>query len=488
VNELHYLSATEALRMFRARELSPVELTEAVIDRAEAVEPVVNALCHRFFDRALDQARAAEARYMGRGDPPRALEGIPAVIKEEEAVAGEPQTQGSLIYRDTVATESSCFAQRVLDSGAIVHARSTAPEFSCAAFTHSRIWGITRNPWNPGFAAGGSSGGSGAALASGTTTLATGSDIAGSIRIPASFTGVVGFKPPYGRVPQAPFYNLDTYCHCGPMARTVQDCLRFENVLAGPHPDDVVSLRPKVTLPEKLDGIGGMRIALSIDLGDWPVDDDVRRNTQAAAEALREQGAVVDEVALHIPQADVMRATAIHFRLGFAADVAKAIAIHPDLVTAYARDLPRWAAECSVGGDLLDKLEIEGRLYPRLGELLERYDALVCPTVGTHGLVAGDDYAGHGLEVGGRAVGYFLEAMLTPVFNLFSRCPVLAVPSGFADNGVPTGVQIAGRTYDDLTPFRIGAALEEARPWLDAPGRLPLIPAPSREDHSPDNR
>jgi amidase len=477
VNELHYLSATEALRMFRARELSPVELAEAVIDRVEAVEPVVNALCHRFFERAIDQARAAEARYMGRGEPPRPLEGIPTVIKEEEAVAGEPWTQGSLIYRDLVATESTCFAQRVLDSGAIVHARSTAPEFSCAAFTHSRIWGVTRNPWNPEFAVGGSSGGSGAALASGTTMLATGSDIAGSIRIPASFTGIVGFKPPYGRVAQAPPYNLDTYCHCGPMARTVADCLLFENVLAGPHPDDVVSLRPKLTLPEKLDGITGMRIALSTDFGDWPVDEDVRRNTHAAAQALREHGAVVDEVALHIPQADVMKALAIHFRLGFAADVAKAIALHPDLVSAYVLDFPRWADECAAGGDLLDKLVIEGRLYPSLGELLERYDALVCPTVGTRGLVAGDDYAGHGLEVGGRAVGYFLEAMLTPVFNLFSRCPVLAVPSGFADNAVPTGVQIVGRTYDDLTPFRVGAALEEARPWLDSPARRPRIAA-----------
>ncbi len=477
MNELHYLSATEALRMFRARELSPVELTEAVIDRTEAVEPVVNALCHRFFDRAVERAREAEARYMGRGDPPRPLEGIPTVIKEEEAVAGEPWTQGSLIYRDLVATESTCFAQRVLDSGAIVHARSAAPEFSCAAFTHSRIWGITRNPWNPEFASGGSSGGSGAALASGTTTLATGSDIAGSIRIPASFTGVVGFKPPYGRVPQQPPYNLDTYCHCGPMSRTVADCVLFENVLAGPHPDDVVSLRPKLTLPERLEGIRGMRIALSIDLGDWPVDDDVRRNTYAAAAALREQGAVVDEIALHLPQAEVMRATAIHFNLGFAADVKEEIAHHPELVTAYAVDFPRWAEECSAQGDLMEKLEIEGRLYPRLGELLERYDALVCPTVGTRGLVAGDDYAGHGLEVGGRAVEYVLGAMLTPVFNLFSRCPVLAVPSGFADNGVPTGVQIAGRTYDDLTPFRIGAALEEARPWLDSPERRPRIAA-----------
>ena len=121
----------------------------AVIARAESVDRTVNALCHRFFDRAMDEARAAEARYMGRGDPPRPLEGIPTAFKEEEPIAGQPWTQGSLVYKDLVATESSCFAERVLESGVIVHARSTPPEFSCASFTHSRLWGVTRNPWNP---------------------------------------------------------------------------------------------------------------------------------------------------------------------------------------------------------------------------------------------------------------------------------------------------------------------------------------------------
>jgi amidase len=475
-SDLHYLPAAEALRMFRARELSPVELMKAVIARVEAVDPMVNALCHRFFDRALDQARTAEALYMGRGEPPRALEGIPTAIKEEEPVAGEPWTQGSLLYKDLVAEESSCFAQRVLDSGAIVHARSTAPEFSCAAFTQSRIWGITRNPWNPDYAVGGSSGGSAAALASGTATLASGSDIAGSIRIPASFCGVVGFKPPYGRVPQLPPYNLDTYCHCGPLARTVADCLLFENALAGPHPDDVVSLRPKLELPEQLEGVKGMRIAISTDLGDWPVDDEVRRNTLDMAAGLREQGAVVDEVELHLPQAEIMRAIAIHFHLGFGADVATWTAKHPELVTSYALDFPRWAARNAAGGTQTEKLGLEGHLYPRLSQVLERYDALICPTCGTRGLKAGDDYVGHGLEVGGQAVDFYLEGILTPVFNVFSRCPVLNVPSGFADNGVPTGIQIVGRTYDDLTTFRVGAACERARPWLDSSEHQPAIP------------
>src|SRR5690348_4200476 len=160
VTDLAYLSAADALRLFRARELSPVELMQRVIARAEEVDGTINALCHRFFDDALEQARRAEDRYMGRGEPPRPLEGIPTAVKEEEAVAGQPWTQGSLLYEHEVAVESSCFAERILESGAIVHARSTAPEFSCAGFTHSRLWGVTRSRWSLELAVGGSSGGS----------------------------------------------------------------------------------------------------------------------------------------------------------------------------------------------------------------------------------------------------------------------------------------------------------------------------------------
>jgi Asp-tRNA(Asn)/Glu-tRNA(Gln) amidotransferase A subunit family amidase len=465
-DELCRLSATEALRRVRDRSHSPVELGEAVIARAEAVEPVVNALCHERYEAALEEARAAEARYAGRGEAPRALEGIPLAIKEEEAVAGQPWTQGSLIYRELVADHSSAFAQRMLDAGAIVHARTTAPEFSCAYFTHSRLHGVTRNPWNPEYGVGGSSGGAGAALASGSTTLASGSDIAGSIRVPASFNGVVGFKPPYGRVPQDPPFNLDTYCHVGPLARTVSDCALYENVIAGPDPSDVTSLRPKLVLPDTFAGVEGLRIAVSADLGSWPVDPEIRANTLAAADALRGAGAIVDEVGLRISRDDVARACSIHFQLGFGAWIAGEIAAHRDEVTANSLAFARMMEQDALDGSILEKHDVEARIYEPIGALLEDYDALLCPTVGTRGLIAGDDYLDHGLEIGGETLRTADLAMaLTPVFNVVSRCPVLNVPSGFADNGVPTGLQIAGRTYDDVMPFRIGAALERVRPW-----------------------
>jgi Asp-tRNA(Asn)/Glu-tRNA(Gln) amidotransferase A subunit family amidase len=259
------------------------------------------------------------------------------------------------------------------------------------------------------------------------------------------------------------------------MARTVADCLLFENQLAGPAPDDIVSLRPKLELPEQLDGVEGMRIAVSPDLGDWVLDDEVRRNTLDLATALRDQGAIVEEVDLVVPRAIVQRATAIHFHLGFGAWVASEAIEHGDQMTAYAKEFPRWAAEVSGEGTWLEKVEIEAQLYLPVGALLSQYDALICATNGTRGLIAGDDYVGHGLDVGGQHLEFYFESILTPVFNIFSRCPVLNVPSGFADNGVPTGVQIVANTYDDLTAFRVGAACERARPWMDVPERQPQI-------------
>ena len=474
MSELAYLSATEALRRFRDRSLSPVELLDALRARIDEVEETVNALPTRFLEEARAAAEAAEARYAGKGPGPRPLEGIPLAVKEETPVRGQPWTMGSLCFKDQVADHTAVCVQRLLDAGAIVHARSAAPEFSCAPFTHSRLWGVTRNPWNPEYSAGGSSGGSAAALAAGMTTLATGSDIGGSIRIPASMCGVVGFKPPYGRVPEEPPFNLDHYCHEGPLARTVADCALMENVIAGPHPSDVASLRPKLTLPEDFDGVDGLRVGLSVNLGNYPVEEDVAANTRAAAEALREAGAVVEEVELGWDRRTIRRAADIHFGLIFAAWVSEVLAEHRDEMTAYA---VRFAEESrSVRGeDWLTGLELEAEIYSHLGDVLERYDLLVCPTFAVPALEAGEDYVERTPQVNGEPTEHLLDVLMTLPFNICSRCPVMSVPSGFARTGVPTGVQLVGRTYDDVTVFRAAAALECIRPWLESGERRPAL-------------
>ena len=186
--------------------------------------------------------------------------------------------------------------ERLQKAGAIIFARTTTPEFCLSGITTSRMWGITRNPWNTEWGPGGSSGGSGAALAAGLTTLATGTDIGGSIRIPAAACGVVGFKPPHGRNPDGPPANFDRFNHCGPMTRSVADAALMQNITSGPHPLDHDSLRQKVRLPSDASSIKGMKIAYSVDFDYVPVEPDVRANTMAALDVFRSLGAEVEEV------------------------------------------------------------------------------------------------------------------------------------------------------------------------------------------------
>ena len=474
MDDLCYLSATEARRLFRSRKLSPVELMKAVIDQAEKVEPSINAFADRHYDSALAAARTAEKVFTSASGSPRDLEGIPVAVKEEAPIAGQKNTLGSLALKDEVADHTAVFAQRILDAGGIVHARTTTPEFSCAPVTWTRLWGVTRNPWNLEYAPGGSSGGSGASLAAGSTTLATGSDIGGSIRIPASFCGVVGFKPPYGRVPEVEIFNLDHYCHEGPLARTVDDCALLENLIAGPHPSDVASLRPKLEIPEEQPGIGGMRVAFSPDLNCYRIDPDVAHNLREAVDRLRSAGAVVEEVSLPWEKATIERAAEIHFGMIFGPSIKALYERSGDLFTSYARSFYRDSLKIGKD-DFVDGLMLEAKIYEPLGHILERYDALVCPTFPVPALPA--EYDNEPTMIDGRMTEGWFDVLMTVPFNITSRCPVMSVPSGRARNGVPTGMSIVGRTYDDTTVFQVARAYERVQPWLDAPERRPAVGA-----------
>lgn len=466
MDDLVYASAAEVLSGFRARTLSPVEVLEAVVARMDVVEPVVNAYAELRLDEARESAREAERRYDGHGPAPRPLEGLPVAIKEEQPVVGWRMRYGSELTEGLEAEVTHPAVERVLAAGAVAVGRTTTPEFSCAAFTHSTLWGVTRNPWNTELTPGGSSGGSGAALASGTAYLATGSDIGGSIRIPASFCGVVGFKPPYGRVPALPPFNLDVFCHDGPMARTVADCALLENVIVGPHPHDHVSLRPALLIPEELAGIEGLRVGLIPRLGDFPVDPEVVAATRAFGEALARAGAIVEEITLPITRELVHDAALPHF--GALMGPSMQVDESDERLMPYTRDFLRRAREGlerigTVPGQLL-----EAQVHSILAEVFERFDALVVYTLGTLGLSADSHHVDEKAVVDGEVLDFYLTSATTPVFNIASRHPVLNVPSGVSSTGVPMGVQIVAPTYDDVTAFRVGAAAErELRWWAD---------------------
>lgn len=457
VAEIPYLSVGQLLAAYQTRTLSPVEVVDVLIDRTEAHEPTLNAVVDRRYDEARAEARVAEARWMGADGGPRPLEGVPVAAKEEHPMRGRSWAQGSLSQRDLVADEDHPIIERIQGAGGIVHIRTATPEFSCAGWCHSRLWGITRNPWNTDYSPGGSSGGSGAALAAGYAPLATGSDIGGSIRIPASLSGVVGFKPPFGRVPALPPYNLDQYCHDGPMARTVADLALLEDVIAGPHPRDQVALRFPPRVADAGDDVSGLRVALCVRLGDWVLDDGVEANTRVAAAALAAAGADVVEVALPWRFEQLDRASAAHFSTIMSAGIGAIAAEHGDLLCDYTHDFIRLV---STDVCFYEGMELEGELWRPLGEIFEDADVLLCPTMATQGFVAGESYL-DGIVVGGEHVKPWQAEMTLP-FNLFSRCPVISVPSGRSAVGVPTGVQVVGRTYDDLTTFRVAAALERA--------------------------
>ncbi len=475
-DDLCYITASEAIARFKKRTLSPVELMDAVIARSEAVNPKLNAYTHTFYERARKEAKAAERRY-AKGAETRPLEGVPIVIKDFHPVAGEVTTFGSRMFAEHVPETSVPTVARLLDAGAIMHARTTTPEMAYAPYTRSPLWGVTKNPWNLAFGPGGSSGGAGAAVASGMTTLADGTDGGGSIRIPAGSCGIFGYKAPFGRNPTDAAHPRETLLHYGPMTRSVADGALMQNVTAGPHPDDACSLRPKLEIPARLKRIKGWKIAFSMDLGYYEVDEEVQKNTRRALAAFKDLGCTVKEVDL---------------AWNFGALDAW-YTIWEGLFWATAQDLyPRWKFE--MDGHVRDILErgaqhsltrfyqtnaVRGAMYQTLAPILDAHDVLVCPTNALPALPIDHQIDSTEFRINGKPItisnrpgDVYVQWQLCYPFNLVPECPVASVPSGFASNGVPTGIQIIGKTYDDIAVFRAAADFERAMPWA---GTRPAI-------------
>ena len=459
--DLCYMPAGEALRRFKAKTLSPVELMTATIARADATKKKINCLTYTHFDEAMELAKKAEAKY-AKGARTGALEGLAAGIKDESCIKGKPTSQGSLIMKDYIGDHTSPMNERIMKAGGIVHARTATPEFSCAGYTWSKLWGVTRNPWNPKFTPGGSSGGAAASLASGTSAIATGSDIGGSIRIPASTCGLVGYKPPYGRNPDDPPFNLDFYCHTGPLARTVEDAIILQNVMSGPSPLDISTLRPKLTLPTTYKPIKGWKIAFSMDLGFYEVDREVQKNTLAALDVFRSLGAEIHEVDLGWTD-EVLEAGMTYLRHLFGASLSRLLKQHGKEMTTYARAFAK-EGQSSKAVDFVKTLDVANKMYATLGPLLEKYNVLVCPTTALPAVPADFDHSSGSVKINGKTIANpMLGWVMTVPFNTMSRCPVISVPSGRAKNGVPTGIQIVGKTYCDGDVFQAAMAYETAQ-------------------------
>lgn len=428
-----------------------MEVLQAQISRCELVESHINAFIDCYFDEALQQAKAAEQRY--QSGTARPIEGITVAVKDEFKLKGTRRTSASLVYENRIDDETDVLIQRLLDAGAIVHGKTTTPEFCLLGSCHSRLLGQTHNPWNLDITPGGSSGGSGAALAAGTTTLATGSDIGGSIRIPASLCGVIGYKPPYGRNPEPSVFGLDFYSHSGPMTRSVEDIALMQNIMSGPHNCDVASLRERVIIDtDRQFDISRWRVAYSMDLGFMEIDNSVKQNTLRALDVFRSLGAQVEEVQLGWDES-IINAVHHYWAHGWAATMA-------NLLSEYRKDLcdyTIWFVENSIRSapqDYIDSLQTTVDMYAQFGPLVDHYDVFICPTLMTSSVPVDASWPESIIEINGeeRRVSEEHWSATFP-FNMLSRCPVISLPSGLASNGVPTGIQLVARTYDDQRVF-----------------------------------
>jgi amidase len=273
-----WLSAQQQLNLFRSGSLSPVEVLKAQIARIEQHGSALNALTYDHFDEALEAARASERRY--RNGTAGALEGITIAIKDEYAKAGWVVTAGSKLFEDDAKDSNHPVIDKLLEAGAVLHAQTTAPELYLLGVTWSDLWGVTRNPWNREVTPGGSSGGSAALVAAGMSTLAIGSDMGGSIRIPCALNGLYGSKPAYGRIASPDASALVPHASPGPLTRHLPDLALLQNVMMGPAGGCPAVLRPKLELPAEYRRTPG-RLALSLDQGWARLDPDVRARARS---------------------------------------------------------------------------------------------------------------------------------------------------------------------------------------------------------------
>jgi Asp-tRNA(Asn)/Glu-tRNA(Gln) amidotransferase A subunit family amidase len=464
-----YLPVARQRELFRSGAMNPAEVLEHQISRIEQLNGSLNAITESFYDEARREAHESGRRYAAGTERP--LEGITIALKEEQPVRGRPLTLGSAALPGEVSLYNHPIVDRIREAGGVIHLRTTTPEFCAAGFTQSRLWGVTRNAWNVEFASGGSSGGSAVALAAGFTTLATGSDIAGSLRIPSAFNGVVGYKAPFGVVPAIAPVNLDGYCHDGAMGRSVRDCVALHEVIAGQHPDDMSST-PIAPIGDSVfsDSVAGLPVGVMRTLGDYPVSADVADGMQRAVDALTAAGAQVVELTVDWSMKELTEAAFAHYGMIMAPMIREAFGDKYDGAESYTKDFVETSERALAKLGSYAPVVLEGRIQADLLRAFRSVRAIVCPTTAVPALQVANEYADHRLSVDGRSFGlvHHLQAALTIPFNMASRLPVFAVPSGRADTGVPTSVQVAAAPYDQRTAAVVADVIGSSLPWYQS--------------------
>ena len=456
---LALLSASEIAGLVRSRQVSPVEVLDACLARVEARNPELNAVV-TLNPQAREQAAEIERRIVA-GEEVGPLAGVPVGIKDVTQVAELRCTFGSPLFSDHVPAEDALVVRRLRAAGAVIVGKTNTPEFAAGGNTWNEVFGRTRNPWNPGMSAGGSTGGGAAGLASGMFALAEGTDLGGSLRIPASFNGVVGLRPSVGLVPTVPSdYIWDTLQVTGGMGRTAADVGLMLQAVAGPTPEaplcQPVAGRDFAGAAEGADA-RGLRVAYCRDVAGIGIDAQVERVCRDAAFALRDAGATVDEIELDL-------------RYGRKAFLALRGLWFVSMLNPHLDKLDRFGVNVAnnLRAGLATSVEELGaaeaarkRIRARFAELFTRYDHLLTPTMAVSPFPVTENYPA---TVGGRQMETYVD-WIAPTFVLsLTGLPVGSVPAGLDDAGMPCGLQVVGRPFGEERVLATMAVMQRLRP------------------------
>ncbi len=455
-----WMSAGELIAAYKRKSLSPVEAAQALLARMDTLNPDLNAFCLIDHEETLAQARASEARWQ-RGAPQGALDGVPVAIKDIILTKGWPTLRGSKTVGADQAwdVDAPCVA-RLKEHGAVLIGKTATPEFGWKGTTDSPLCGITRNPWDRSKTPGGSSGGAAAALAAGLCPLAIGTDGGGSIRIPASFTGTFGLKPSFGRVPAYPISPFGTVAHVGPMSRTVEDSARFLSVIAEADARDWYAVAPdgRDYVAGLSDGIKGKRIAYSPRLGYVSkIDTEVEALVARAVRKFSDLGAIVDEVDPGFDDPAEMFRTI--WWAGAASALGDLSAEKKVLLDPGLQEIVEEGSTIS-RQDYLNAVKAREALGSAMRVFMETYDFLVTPSLA----VPAFDVAA--IAPPGYDANQWLD--WTPFsypFNLTQQ-PACSINCGLTASGLPVGLQIVGRMYDDASVLQAAYAFETIQPPL----------------------
>jgi Asp-tRNA(Asn)/Glu-tRNA(Gln) amidotransferase A subunit family amidase len=459
--DICYMSACDMLEKIKTQELSSLEITETIIERIEKINPSINAYCTTTFELARDMAKKADQR-LKNGEKLPPLNGIPTSIKDLLQISGIKTTFGCKFYENFVSEEDEIAVKRLRDAGAVFLGKTNTPAFGHVAVTYNLIFGTTLNPWNLERTSGGSSGGAGAAVASGLGPLALGSDGGGSVRIPSCFCGIYGLKPSFGRVPRNLHGTIGwaTLDHYGPLVRYVKDAALMLDILKGPDESDRFTLpKQDISYLNEIEDIPKkLKIGYSIGLGFVKaVDSEVEKYVLNAAQKFEECEWTVEEAKVKIKKPELTFNTLVTAGLGF--DLQSFLKEKEKLDGTLVKMI-----EAGLSYSAIDLKKAESQreeIFDVVSNHFKNYDILITPSTAVPAFGLGMMYPP---TIAGKGVSPVAWMSYTYPFNMTGN-PAASIPCGWSNEGLPIGMQIIGKRFDDLTVLQASKAFENIQPW-----------------------